>query len=79
MSWPLVGGIVVTELRGIRAAQRAEERVERANFVWGQPGMFGTGKMYSELDNLSLAQVLKPIRATLGQRPAIIRRRHRER
>ncbi|HEX2212989.1 MAG TPA: DUF222 domain-containing protein, partial [Mycobacterium sp.] len=55
--------IVATELRGIRQAERAEERVERSNFVWGQPGMFDSGKLYGELDNLSLARVLARIDA----------------
>ena len=50
--------IVVGELRGIRAAEKTQERCERANFVWAQPGIHGSGKLYGELDNLSLAQVL---------------------
>ena len=50
--------IVVEELRGLRAAERLEERVERNNFLWAQPGMFGAGKVYGEMDNLSLTTVL---------------------
>lgn len=70
--------VAAAELRDIRQVERAEERVERGNFVWGQPAMFGPGKLYGELDNLSLATVLNGIDAaapsedarTLSQRRA---------
>jgi hypothetical protein len=70
--------IVVEELRGIRKAQQREDAIERGNFVWGQPSMFGPGKLYGELDNLSLGQVLARVDAmapaddgrTLSQRRA---------
>ena len=50
--------IAVAELRGARRAERAEDRAEQNNFVWVQFGLFGRGKTYGELDNLSLAQVV---------------------
>ena len=55
--------IVVEQIRGLRAAERSAEAVERANFVWGQTGMFGSGKLYSQLDNASLAQVFNDVDA----------------
>ena len=55
--------VVVEELRGIRAAERSEERVERSSFLWAQPAMFGPGKVYGEMDNLSLAMVLERVDA----------------
>ena len=70
--------VAAAELRDLRQVERAEERVERGNFVWGQPAMFGPGKLYGELDNLSLATVLNGMDAaapgedkrTLSQRRA---------
>lgn len=50
--------IVVAELRGARRAERVEERAQQANFVWAQFGLFGRGKSYAEMDNLSLARVV---------------------
>lgn len=50
-------------LRGIRAAERSEERVERNSFLWAQPAMFGPAKLYGELDNVSLATVLNRVDA----------------
>ena len=55
--------IVVEQLRGVRAVERAEERAERSSFLWAQPGMFGRGKYYGETDNVSLATVLARIDA----------------
>jgi hypothetical protein len=70
--------IVVEELRGLRKAEQREDRLERGSFVWAQASMFGRGKIYGELDNLSLAQVLARVDAmapaddgrTLSQRRA---------
>ena len=50
--------IVAAELRGARRAERAEERAAQSNFLWVQFGLFGRGKTYGEMDNLSLAQVV---------------------
>ena len=47
--------VAVQELREARAAERSEDLVERRNFIWAQPAMFGPGKVYGELDNASLA------------------------
>lgn len=55
--------IVVEELRGIRAVERSEEHAKRASFLWAQPGMFGVGTMYAQLDNLSLTKVLSRVDA----------------
>ena len=50
--------IEVAELRGARRAERVEDRAEQASFIWVQFGLFGRGKTYGEMDNLSLAQVV---------------------
>lgn len=50
--------IAAEELRDVRKTERAEDRVQRANFIWAQPAMFGPGKVYGELDNLSLGMLL---------------------
>ena len=55
--------IAAEEIRGLRAVERSADAVEKASFVWAQPGMFGPGKLYSQMDNLSLAQVLNGIDA----------------
>ena len=55
--------IVVEEVRGLRATERSAEAIEKANFLWGQPGMFGSGKLFSQMDNTSLAETLNGIDA----------------
>jgi hypothetical protein len=55
--------IAAEELRDVRATERAEDRAERANFLWAQPAMFGPGKVYGELDNLSLGMLLTGVDA----------------
>ena len=50
--------IAAEELRDVATTERNEERTERANFFWAQPAMFGPGKVYGELDNLSLGMLL---------------------
>jgi hypothetical protein len=70
--------VAVAQLRDRRAVQRSEDRAERGNFLYGQPGMFSRGTLYGELDNLSLATVLGSVDAlappddgrNLGQRRA---------
>lgn len=55
--------IVVEEVRGLRAVERSADAVERANFLWAQPGMFGAGKLYGQMDNASLARSINGIDA----------------
>ena len=57
--------VAVEEMRDPRNAQRAEERAERGNFVFAQPGLLGRETMFTELDNVSLATVLNGVDAHL--------------
>ena len=50
--------VAVAELRDPAAAQRSEDRAAAGNFIWAQPGLLDRGKIYGELDNVSLATVL---------------------
>ena len=50
--------VTVNEARGARAVERSEAAQARGNFLWAQPGMDERGKLYAELDNLSLAKVI---------------------
>ena len=70
--------VAAAELRDARSVERSEERAERSNFIWAQPAMFGPGKIYGELDNLSLGKLVSGMDAaaprddgrSLGQRRA---------
>lgn len=70
--------VAAAELRDPRSLERSEDRAAAGNFVWVQPGLFGRGRAYAELDNLSLSAVLNGIDAvtplddgqTLAQRRA---------
>ncbi len=50
--------VAVAELRDPRSVERDEREQARANFLWGQPGMFDRGKVCGELDNCSSAAVV---------------------
>lgn len=50
--------VAVEELRDPRTTERREDRNEAANFLWVQAGMFGPGKVYGQLDNVSLATLV---------------------
>lgn len=53
--------IAAAELRGARSVERSEEAQQRGSFLWMQPGMFNRGKIYGEMDNLSLAAVVNRV------------------
>ena len=55
--------VAAAELRDRRSVERSEDRVERGNFIWAQPAMFGPGRLYGELDNLSLGKLVSGIDA----------------
>jgi hypothetical protein len=45
------------DVRDPASVERREKALERGNFVWVQPGLLDRGKVYGELDNVSLASI----------------------